>query len=53
MAFVLNLLDVGDEELPGALGVLEVQGGLAQADRNVVVLDNSFAVDAILPDLQK
>ena len=53
MAFALHLLDVGDEELPGALGVREVQGGLAQADQEVGVLDSFFAVDTILPDLQK
>ena len=52
MAFALNLLVVGDEELPGALGEREVQGGLAQADQDVVVLDSFFAVDTILPDLQ-
>ena len=53
MAFALNLLDVGDEELPGALGARDVQGGLAQADQDVVVLDSSFAMDTTLPDLQK
>ena len=53
VAFVLNLLDLGDEELPGALGAREVQGGLAQADQDVVVLDGSFTVDTILLDLQK
>ena len=39
VAFVLNLLDLGDEELPGALGVREVQGGLARTDQDTVVLD--------------
>ena len=53
MAFARALVDEGDEELPGALGAREVQGGLPQADQDVVVLDSSFAVDAILPDLQK
>ena len=53
VAFLLNLLDLGNEELPGGLGPREVQGGLAQADQDVVVLGGSLAVDAILPDLQK
>ena len=42
----------GDEDLPGALGAREVQGGLAQADEDEVI-DGSFALDSILPDLQK
>ena len=53
MAFALNLLDVGDEELHGELGARERQGGLAQTDQDVVVLDSSFAVDKPLSDLQK
>ena len=47
------MLDVGDEEHPRVLGARQVQGGLAQADQDVAVLDGSFAVDAILPDVQK
>ena len=39
-AFVLSLLDLGDEELPEEL-------------QYVVVLDIFFAVDAVLPNLQK
>ena len=53
LAFVVNLPDLGDEELPRALGTRKVQGGLAKADQDVVVLDGFFAVDAILPDLEK
>ena len=52
MAFALNLLLVGDEELSGALGAHEVQGGLVQADQDAVVLDSFFGVDTILTDLQ-
>ena len=39
VAFALNLLDVGDEELPGVLGGREVQVSLAQGDQDVVILD--------------
>ena len=53
MASALNLPDVGDKELPGALGEREVQGGLAQADQDVVVLDSFFTVDTTLHDPQK
>ena len=51
MAFAVNLLVVGDEELPAALGAREVQGGLAQADLDAVVLD-TLVVDTIISDLQ-
>ena len=55
MAFALNLLDVGDEELPEALGARPMQGGLAPADQDLIVygINSPFAVDTILPDLQK
>ena len=52
MAFYLNLLVAGDEELPVVLGAQGVQGEIAQADQYVVVLDSSFAVDTVLADLQ-